>query len=137
MIALLRTTWALLLGVALIMAGNALQSSLLGLRGSLEGFTSSAMGVIMSGYYVGFMLSSLIAPKVVRSVGHVRVFGALAALAATAILTASLLVSPYVWFFTRATTGFCYAGLYVIAESWINDRSTNETRGQLLSIYML
>ncbi len=137
MMALLRTTWALLLGVALIMAGNALQASLLGLRGSLEGFSSSLMGLVMSGYYVGFMLSSFITPKGVRSVGHVRVFGALAALAATAILTASLFVTPYVWFFARAVTGFCYAGLYVIAESWINDRSTNETRGRLLSVYML
>ncbi len=137
MIALLRTTWALLLGVALIMAGNALQGSLLGLRGSLEGFSSTVMGLVMSGYYVGFLLSSLITPKGVRSVGHVRVFAALAALAATSILTASLYISPLVWFLTRAATGFCYAGLYVIAESWINDRSTNETRGRLLSVYMV
>ena len=90
MIALLRTTWALLLGVALIMAGNALQGSLLGLRGSLEGFSSTVMGLVMSGYYVGFLLSSLITPKGVRSVGHVRVFAALAALAACAARTASL-----------------------------------------------
>ena len=125
MIALLRTTWALLLGVALIMAGNALQGSLLGLRGSLEGFSSAVMGLVMSGYYVGFLSSSLITSRGVRSVGHVRVFGALAALAATSILVASLYISPYVWFWSRAVTGFCYAGLYVIAESWINDRSTN------------
>ncbi len=137
MIALLRTTWALLLGVALIMAGNALQGSLLGLRGSLEGFSSTVMGLVMSGYYVGFLLSSLITPRGVRSVGHVRVFAALAALAAASILVASIYISPHVWFWTRAVTGFCYAGLYVIAESWINDRSTNETRGQLLSIYMV
>jgi MFS family permease len=137
MIALLKTTWALLLGVALIMAGNALQGSLLGLRGSLEGFSSTLMGMVMSGYYVGFLLSSLTTPKVVRSVGHVRVFAALAAMAATSILVASIFISPYVWFLTRAATGFCYAGLYVIAESWINDRSTNETRGRLLSVYMV
>ena len=137
MIAHLRTTWALLLGVALIMSGNALQGSLLGLRGSLEGFSSAVMGLVMSGYYVGFLSSSLITPRGVRSVGHVRVFGALAALAATSILVASLYISPYVWFWSRAVTGFCYAGLYVIAESWINDRSTNETRGRLLSVYMV
>jgi MFS family permease len=137
LIALLRTTWALLLGVALIMAGNALQGSLLGLRGSLEGFSTTVMGLVMSGYYAGFLLSSLITPRGVRSVGHVRVFAALAALAATAILVPPIYVSPYVWFWTRAVTGFCYAGLYVIAESWINDRSTNETRGQLLSVYMV
>jgi MFS family permease len=137
MFALLKATWALLLGVALIMAGNALQASLLGLRGSLTGFSSTTMGVVMSGYYAGYMLSSFVTPKGVRSVGHIRVFGALAALAAVSILTASLFVHPVVWFATRAATGFCYAGLYVIAESWINDRSTNETRGRLLSVYML
>src|SRR5437879_817799 len=137
MITLLKTTWALMLGVILIMAGNGLQSSLLGLRGSLEGFSSTMMGVIMSGYYIGFLVSSLLTPRVVRGVGHVRVFGALAALAAAAVLVAALFVQPPVWFVSRMITGFCFAGLYIVAESWINDRSSNKTRGQLLSVYML
>jgi MFS family permease len=137
MIALLRSTWALLLGIVLIMSGNGLQSSLLGLRGGIEGFTSMVVGVIMTGYYVGVLMGSLLTPRIVRRVGHIRVFAALAALAAIAVLAAALLVHPVAWFASRIATGFAFAGLYVIAESWINDRSTNRTRGQLLSFYML
>jgi MFS family permease len=137
MLALLRSTWPLLLGIVLLMAGNGLQSSLLGLRGSIEGFSSTVMGGLMSGYYIGFLLSSLLTPRRVRSVGHIRVFAALAALAATAVIMASLFVIPVVWLASRVVTGFCYSGLYVVAESWINDRSSNETRGRLFSIYML
>lgn len=137
MITLLKATWALLLGVALIMAGNGLQASLLGLRGSLAGFSSSVMGIVMSGYYVGFLASSLLTPKSVRQVGHIRVFAALAAMASTSALLAPIFVRPEVWFGLRAVTGFCYAGLYVIGESWINDRAGNEMRGRLLSIYVL
>jgi MFS family permease len=137
MLALLKSTWALLLGIALLMAGNGLQSSLLGLRGSLEGFSSTVMGGLMSGYYIGFLLSSLLTPKGVRSVGHIRVFAGLGALAAAAVILASLFIVPAAWLGSRILTGFCYAGLYVVAESWINDRSTNETRGRLFSVYML
>lgn len=137
MLTLLRSTLPLLLGIVLLMAGNGLQSSLLGLRGSIEGFSSAVMGGLMSGYYIGFLLSSLLTPKRVRSVGHIRVFAAFAALAATAVIAASLFVIPVVWLASRIVTGFCYSGLYVVAESWINDRSSNETRGRLFSIYML
>lgn len=137
MLTLLRSTLPLLLGIVLLMAGNGLQSSLLGLRGSIEGFSSTVMGGLMSGYYIGFLLSSLLTPRRVRSVGHIRVFAAFAALAATAVIAASLFVVPVVWLASRVVTGFCYSGLYVVAESWINDRSSNETRGRLFSIYML
>ena len=137
MLSLLRSTWALMLGIVLLMAGNGLLASLMGLRGSLEGFSSTVMGGLMSGYYIGFLLSSLLTPLRVRSVGHIRVFAALAALAATAVIAASLFVVPVVWLASRIVTGFCYSGLYVVAESWINDRTSNETRGRLFSIYML
>jgi MFS family permease len=137
MLSLLKATWALLLGVILIMAGNGLQASLLGLRGSLAGFSSSVMGIVMSGYYVGFLASSLLTPKGVRRVGHVRLFAALAAMASVSALLAPIFVHPAVWFVLRAVTGFCYSGLYVISESWINDRADNETRGRLFSIYIL
>ena len=137
MIALLRPVWALLLGIVLLMAGNGLLSSLLGLRGSLEGFSSTVMGGLMSGYYIGFLASSLLTPRGVRSVGHIRIFAALAAMATVAVILASLFVYPAVWLLSRIISGFCYAGLYVVAESWINDRSSNETRGRLFSVYML
>src|SRR5262249_24707521 len=112
-------------------------SSLLGLRGGIEGFTSTTLGVVMTGYYVGFLAGSQLAPRVLRRVGHIRVFAALASLAAIAGLAAALLVHPVAWFAARVVSGFAFAGLYVIAESWINERSSNRTRGQLLSIYML
>src|SRR5215813_3344956 len=137
MLALLRSTFPLLLGVLLLMAGNGLQASLLGLRGSLEGFSSTVMGGLMSGYFIGFLASSRLTPRIVRAVGHIRAFAALAALAAAAVVLAPLFIPPAAWMLSRIMTGFAFAGLYVVAESWINDRSGNETRGQLFSIYML
>ena len=133
----IRPVWALFLGIALIMLGNGLQGTLLTLRASLEGFTTSTVGIVMTGYYLGFLGGSLIAPRAVLSVGHVRVFAALASLASTSVLVHILFVDPLTWFLMRMVTGFAYAGLYVVAESWLNDRATNETRGQLLSIYMI
>ena len=133
----IRSAWALFLGIALIMLGNGLQGSLLTLRASLEGFSTTTVGVVMTGYYVGFLAGSLIAPKIVLTVGHVRVFAALASLASTSVLIHILLVDPIMWFLMRTVTGFAYAGLYVVAESWLNDRATNETRGKLLSFYMI
>src|SRR6516162_8045848 len=97
MLALLRSTWPLLLGIVLLMAGNGLQSSLLGLRGSIEGFSSTVMGGLMSGYYIGFLLSSLLTPVGVRRVGHIRVFAALAAMGSAAVILASLAIAPSTW----------------------------------------
>ena len=109
MLSLLKATWALLLGVILLMAGNGLQSSLFGLRGSLEGFSSTVMGGLMSGYYIGFLLSSLLTPVGVRRVGHIRVFAALAAMGSAAVILASLAIVPSAWLISRIITGFCYS----------------------------
>jgi len=129
--------WALFLGLGLIMLGNGLQGSLLGLRASLEGFPISVTGLVMSGYFLGLVVGSTIVPKIVNRVGHIRSFGALASLASTSILVHVVFVDPWVWWAMRLTTGFAYAGLYIVAESWLNDMADNETRGQLLSFYML
>lgn len=137
MFAAVKAAWALFLGIALIMLGNGLQGTLLSLRASLEGFTTATVGAVMTGYYLGFLAGSVLTPKIVGSVGHVRVFAALASLASTSVLVHILLVEPVTWFCMRLVTGFSYAGLYVVAESWLNDRATNETRGQLLSVYMV
>jgi len=131
------SAWALFLGIGLLMLGNGLQGSLLGLRAQMEGFSTAITGVIMSGYYAGFLAGSIFAPAVVQRVGHIRVFAALATLASAAVLLHTLLLDPIAWTGLRLITGFCYAGLYVVAESWLNDRATNETRGQLLSVYMV
>ncbi|WP_417520009.1 MFS transporter [Minwuia sp.] len=128
---------ALFFGIALMMAGNGLQGSLLGLRASIEGFETGVLGIVMSGYFVGFLAGSLYAPRVVSKVGHIRVFAALASLASISILVHSVFIDPWVWGGMRIVTGFCYAGLYIVCESWLNDMSDNANRGKLLSIYMV
>ncbi len=137
MFAAISATWALLLGMALMMIGNGLQASLVGLRATLEGFSTTTTGLIMSGFYVGFMLGSILTPLALGRVGHVRVFAALAALGSIAALVHAVFVEPVSWTLMRILTGTCFAGLYVVAESWLNDRATNETRGQLLSVYVV
>jgi MFS family permease len=131
------SSWALLLGFGLLMLGDGLQGTLLGLRASLEGFPTTVTGLVLSAYFVGFLGGSLLAPRLVQRVGHVRAFAALASVASTAILIHAIFVEPAAWGVLRLATGFCFAGLYVVTESWLNDRATNENRGQLLSVYML
>ena len=129
--------WALLLGVALIMLGNGLQGTLLGVRATMEGFATLATGLVMTSYFAGFMVGSVIVPKLLKNVGHIRVFAALASIASASALLHPIFVDPTPWVVFRAITGFCFAGLYVVVESWLNDAATNETRGQLLSVYMV
>jgi MFS family permease len=137
MIHVVSNSWALFLGLALIMLGNGLQGSLLGIRASLEGFGVSATGLVMSGYFIGLLVGSVVVPKFVARVGHVRSFGAMASLASTSILVHVVFIDPWVWWTMRFITGFAYAGIYIVAESWLNDASENDNRGQLLSFYML
>ncbi len=137
MLPAIRSSWALLFGIALIMLGNGLQGSLLGLRAALEGFNTLTTGLIMTGYYVGFLVGSQVMPAYVQKVGHVRVFAALASLASASVLLHTVLIDPWVWCLLRILTGIAYAGLYIVAESWLNDQSTNKTRGQILSVYMV
>lgn len=137
MLRVVSNCWALFLGLALIMLGNGLQGSLLGLRASYEGFGISVTGLVMSGYFIGLIMGSAVVPTVVARVGHIRTFGALASLASTSILVHVVFLDPWVWWGMRVATGFAYAGLYIVTESWINDMADNRTRGQLLSFYML
>lgn len=137
MFAAVRSAWALFAGLGMIMLGNGLQGSLLGIRAAAEQFSTEATGLVMSGYYLGFLAGAIITPKVVGNVGHVRVFAALASTASAAALLHAVFVDPLMWGVMRCVTGFCYAGLYIVAESWLNDRTTNETRGSMLSVYMV
>lgn len=134
--AALSSCWPLLLGIALMMLGNGLQGSLLGVRASIEGFPTAITGLVMSGFYVGFLFGSILTPKILVNVGHVRVFAALASLASTATLLHAMVPEPITWGFFRILTGFCFAGLFIVCESWLNDVASNETRGQILSFYM-
>jgi len=131
------SAWALLLGIGLIMLGNGLQGTLLGVRATLEGFPTTVTGFVMTGYFAGFLAGSVLAPRIVARVGHIRVFAALASLASASVLIHAAIVDPWTWGAMRLVTGFSYAGLYIVAESWLNDRATNDTRGQVLSIYMV
>lgn len=133
----LRNSWALLFGMFLLMLGNGVQGTLLGIRGSLEGFSAGSMSLIMSAYFIGFLFGSRLAPTMIRNVGHVRVFAALASFVSAALILYAALPNEYVWFFLRVLVGFCFSGIYVVAESWLNDSSTNETRGQALSAYLI
>ena len=133
----LSNSWPLLFGMGLIMLGNGLQGSLLGVRASQEGFDTTITGLVMSGYYMGLIFGCWSAPKMVARVGHIRIFGALASLASTSILLQAIFVNPLIWLAMRMITGFSYAGIYIVAESWLNDASENDSRGQLLSVYML
>ncbi len=137
MLNLLKGTWALFFGVGMIMLANGLQGSLIGVRASLEGYTAFAAGFIMTGYYAGFLSGALIIPQRIKNVGHVRTFAALASIASISILLHSLHVSFFGWFLMRFITGMCFVGMYTVAESWINDLSENNNRGQALSVYMM
>ncbi|MCR9222300.1 MAG: MFS transporter [Alphaproteobacteria bacterium] len=137
MMAAVGSAWALFFGLALIMIGNGLQGALLGVRAELEGFGGSVTGLIMTGYFVGFLLGSRVVPLLIARVGHVRTFAALASLTSISILIHPSFVDPSVWTAMRFLTGLGYAGLYIVCESWLNDRATNETRGQLLAAYMI
>lgn len=119
------------------MLGDGLQASLLAIRADLEGFSTTMTGFIMSSFYAGFLVGSISTPKVLAKVGHIRVFAALAALASAAILVHAIFIDLWVWTGLRLVSGFCFAGLYVVAESWLNDRATNESRGKVLSLYMV
>jgi len=119
------------------MLGDGLQGTLLAIRADLEGFSTTVTGLIMSTFYIGFLLGSILTPKLTQQVGHIRVFAALSALASAAILLHALFIEVPVWVALRLLSGFCFAGLYIVAESWLNDRATNETRGKLLSLYMI
>jgi len=135
--AALRSSWAILLGFGILMLGDGLQGTLLPLRADLEGFSATLTGLIMSSFYLGFLLGSVYAPKITTRVGHIRVFAAFAALASATILVQALFVSVPAWIAMRLVSGFCFAGIYIVAESWLNDRATNESRGRLLSLYMV
>lgn len=131
------SVWALLLGMGMLMLGNGMQGTLLGLRASDEGFSGTVTGMVMSGYFAGFLGGAALAPIIIRRAGHVRVFAAMASLASVAILVHAMIVTPAVWAAMRVLTGFAYCGLFVVTESWLNDRANNETRGRLLSIYLV
>ncbi|QYZ71395.1 MFS transporter [Neotabrizicola shimadae] len=137
MLRTLAATWPLLLGLMLLMVGNGVQGSLLGIRGALEGFSTFHLSVVMSAYFAGFLGGSRLAPRLIRRVGHVRVFAALGSMISAILVLYPLALDWVAWSALRVVIGFCFAGIYVTTESWLNAMATNETRGQALSAYMI
>ena len=127
--------WALLFGMGMLMLGNGLQNTLLGVRANAEDFGPAITGLVMSGFFAGFLLGSWLSPRVIQRVGHLRLFAAVVSLASIAILVQSIFVFPLVWALMRVLAGYCQATALIVAESWLNVRITNEHRGKLLSIY--
>jgi MFS family permease len=128
--------WPLFMGLCMIMMGNGLQGTLLGLRASLEGFPVFVTGLVMSLYYAGFLIGCHLTPKMVASVGHIRVFAALASIASATILLHGVFVDPWVWGIVRIFSGISFAGLFIVTESWLNSISTNKLRGMTFGIYL-
>jgi MFS family permease len=131
------TAWPLFLGMGVLMLGAGLQGTLLGVRATLERFPTPVIGVVMSCYYIGYLLGTIAAPQLLRKVGHVRVFAALAAVASAATLVQAAFVHPIPWATMRLISGLCFAGIYVVAESWLNERATRANRARLLAFYMV
>ena len=137
MISTLPAVSALLLSVAILLIGNGMQGTLIGVRAGLEAFSPVALGVVSSAYYLGFSLGCLSGSWFINRVGHIRTFAVLASIASAVALIHSLDVTPLSWSLLRVVTGICLAGLYLVIESWLNDRVDNERRGALLAIYMV
>ncbi len=130
-------TWALFVGLGLMLSGAGLFATVAGIRSQTEGFPTVLIGVVTAAYYLGFLAGSRVTLRLLGSVGHIRVYAALASLLSVAVLATGLLVTPYAWIALRFVSGACLAGQYVVAESWLNQLVTNATRGRILSIYSL
>lgn len=137
MFQVLSRSWALLLGMMLLMVGNGLQGTLLGVRGGIEGFSTFEMSIVMSAYFAGFLGGSRVAPEMIRRVGHVRVFAALASFISAILILYPAFAHPVAWALGRLVIGFCFSGVYVTAESWLNNSADNTNRGKALSVYMI
>jgi MFS family permease len=128
---------ALLVAVSLMQVGNALTNTLVPVRGQLEGFPTALIGLLGTAYFLGFAVGCFLCPLAVRRAGHIRAFAAGAAVAASCLLALPLLPHPLLWAVLRALMGFCLAGLFMVAESWLNERATSTNRGQLFGIYQV
>lgn len=127
--------WPLLLSILLLMVGSGLQGALLGVRAERAAFDSTVTGLVLGLYYLGYVAGSAWVPGLIRDVGHIRVFSALASIASAAVVVHGVWVSPVPWMLLRFVTGVCVAGLFIVSESWLTDVSTASTRGSLLAVY--
>jgi len=137
MIRAISSVAALLFGTAILLTGQGLQGTLLPVRATLESFSTLSIGVMGTTYFLGFTYGCWKGSLLIRGVGHARVFAAMTAIASATPLLHGLLVDPWIWSVLRFVSGFCFAVLYIVIESWLNERSNNENRGSIFSAYIL
>ena len=137
MIAIVTPILALLISVSLLLMGNGLQTTLLPVRASIEAFSAVDIGIMGSAYFLGFGAGCIYGPYIVRRVGHIRTFTAMATIASCAVLVHAFVLNPTIWWLLRVATGVCFAVLYMVIESWLNEKATNENRGTVFSIYTI
>ncbi|MGO1119929.1 MFS transporter [Rhodovibrionaceae bacterium A322] len=135
--AALRTSWPLFMGMIFLMVSNGLLATLLSLRAESLGFSPASIGLMQSAYPVGSLLGCLISPVMIMRVGHIRIFAAFASIASATALVHLVTGDPWSWGAMRLLTGFCFSGLYIVAESWLNGSATNKSRASLLSVYFI
>lgn len=128
---------ALLLGSAFLLFAGGMHGLLLPIRGEIEGFTAASLGLLGTGWALGYVAGCVATPRLVARVGHIRAFGAMCALAAITVLVSLLLVSPWVWTPMRGLSGFCFAGAAMIVESWLSERAGRQARGRIFGIYTM
>ncbi|HJW40176.1 MAG TPA: MFS transporter, partial [Rhizomicrobium sp.] len=124
---------AILFSASLYIAGAGLIGVLIPVRAHAAGFSSLALGVIGSFYFAGFVGGCFVGPRLLARVGHSRTFGLAAGLSAATILLQSMFVSVPAWLVLRGIFGIAAACIYMVIESWLNDRATNDNRGRIFS----
>ncbi len=132
-----RPVLSLLWGTAFLLAGSGLHGLVLPLRGQAEGFSTTSLGLLGTAWAIGFVAGCYLAPRLVRKVGHVRAYGAFAATASIVALMTGIWINEIAWILLRACTGFAMAGAFMVIESWLNERSSNENRGTVFGLYMM
>jgi MFS family permease len=133
----LRPLIPLLIAAAILLGGNGLQGTLIALRGAQEGFPPAVIGLMGTAYFAGFLIGCVAVVRILRAVGHIRAFSALAAMAASGTLLLAIMIDPTAWTIIRFVSGFCFAGLFTVIESWINSGVANQDRARVLSIYRI
>jgi len=137
MLPIVRSISSLLMAVALLMLGSGMLSTMIGVRLSGAGVGAMAIGFVMAAYYAGLTAGSLYGYRIIVKVGHIRAFAAFASVFSVATLGHALHIDLVLWGLLRLAEGFCMAGLFMCIESWLNERATAKTRGQMLSLYMI
>lgn len=128
--------FALFLGMTILLTGNGLLGSLLGIRAVQAGFSGGLLGLIMSAYFAGFILGTFVCPRLIRRVGHIRTFAAFSAIAASAALGHALTLNPWLWLLLRLLSGVSMVSIYMVIESWLNATLTPDLRGRVFATYV-